>query len=498
MKDVINIDRDECYRFLGLSPGTDFKEVKNAYKNLVKKYHADRVLHIEDEELRKAAKELFEEKMKQLNKVYEILSSPASGFSSEKKNSEEDEMKKSEADNLDKSCTEYFKQKESELFQKTFEHFKQKQGFDVYSSQKNTSSSGPRGQIFDFFDEENPVNPFDFIEEKETVKPAKQVKPGAPEKHVKIAIKPVKDKITTFAGWKEIVIFLFIVYTSSWLAMTGLYLAGEGVNSESYNLLRGIIAFCPVMSVILTTCIFPKIKFRLPSLWRGTLLHYLMSWGIVFLFVILSFLFTVIPGNGTADLTFAVLKGHTSQNFSPARQFLADFILSSSFFLLFSTFLTFGSEYAWRGFLFVNLIEKGKKKALLLTGLFCGIWALPLVFTGYYNQGYSIYWQIWTGEPYWYITSGNYFMSHWPEGVLMKLLFSILFGLLLSWIYLKTNNIITVCFSYGVFEQMTPLGYLMVRNVNPLIGGPEGLTGIAVLAVIVTVLYGYDYYNRNA
>jgi len=496
---VICIDRDECYRFLGLSPGADFKEVKCAYKNLVKKYHADRVLHIEDEELRKAAKELFEEKMRQLNKVYEILSSPSSGFSSEKKNSEEDDMKRSEADNLDRTCTEYFKQKESELFQKTFEHFKQKQGFSVYSKQKTTSSSGPRGQIFDFFDEENPVSPFDFIEEKETVKPAEQLKPAVAAKHVKGAIKPVKDTVNTSAGWKEIVTFLFLVCASSWLAMAGLYLAGEGVNSENYNLLRGIIAFCPVMSVILTHYIYPNIKFRLPSLWRGTLLHYLMSWIIVFLFVIISFLFTVILGSGNADLTFSVLKGHTSQGFSPARQFLADFILASSFFLLFSTFLTFGSEYAWRGFLFVNLIEKGKKKALLLTGLFCGIWALPLVFTGYYNQGYSIYWQIWTGEPYWYITSGNYFMSHLPEGVLMKLLFSVLFGLLLSWIYLKTNNILTVCLSYGVFEQMTPLGYLIVRNVNPLTGGPEGLTGIVVLAVIVMVLYGYDYIvTRNA
>jgi len=490
---VINIDRDKCYRFLGLTPGADFKEVKSAYKNLVKKYHADRVLHIEDEELRKAAKELFEDKMKQLNKVYEILSSPPPGFTSEKKSSEEDNMKRAEADNLDRTCTEYFKQKESELFQKTFEHFKQKQGFSVYSSQKNTSS-GPRGQIFDFFDEENPVSPFDIITEEkiETVKPA--AKPAKPPG----AVKPAKDTITSSVNWKIIATFLFVVYGTGWLAMAGLYIAGEEVNSENYNLLRGIIAFCPVISVILISYIFPETKFKIPSLFMGNPLHYLISWAIVFLFVALSFLLTVISGSGAADLTFAVLKGHTSQGFSPARQFLADFILATTFYLLFSTVLTLGSEYAWRGFLFVNLMEKGKKKALLLTGLFWGIWSLPLVCTGYYNQGYSIYWQVWTGEPYWFITSGNYFLSHLPEGVMLKLLFSVLFGLLLSWIYLKTGNILAVCFSYGVFEQMTPLGYLMVRNVNPMFGGPEGLAGIAVLAVIVTVLYGYDYYNRNA
>lgn len=485
---MINIDRDECYRFLGVKPGTDFKEVKAAYKNLVKKYHADRVLHIEDEELRKAAKELFEEKMRQLNKVYEILSSP-SGFTSEKKSSGEDDMKRSEEEHMDKSYTEYFKQKESELFQKTFDHFKQKKGFSVYSNQKNTSS-GPAGQIFDFFDEETPASPFDMtVEEKEKiVKPVNAVK----------IVKTVKEAIKPSVDWKVISTFLFIVYASSWLAMAGLYIAGEGVNSETYNLLRGVIAFCPVMSVILTTYIFPRIKFSLPSLSWGNPLHYLMSWAIVFLFVATSFLFTVILGSGTAELTFTVLKGHTSQGFTPARQFLADFILASSFFLLFSTVLTLGSEYAWRGFLLTNLIEKGKKKALLLTGLFCGIWYLPLVFTGYYNQGYSIYWQIWTGEPYWFITAGDYFLSHLMQGVLLKLLFSVLFGLLLSWIYLRTKNILIVCFSYGVFEQMTPVGYLMVRDVDPFTGGPEGLAGILVLAVIVTVLYGYDYYvTRN-
>jgi len=477
---LIPVDRDECYRILGLKPGSDIQEVKAAYKSLVKKYHADKVHHIEDEELRKAAKELFEEKMRVINEVYEILcSSWDSRKSGSKKETPESEGKKQESEYIDKTCAQYFKRKESELFQKSFEQFKRNKGFDVYD-REISPPPGPVGQIINLLDEEftQKISDISFIEKEKKVEKKEEKK--------SVIIKPPS------ISWKSLGVFLLLVYILSWAVMGGIYLIGRDESNENYNILRGLLIFCPIICVIITTYITGGIKFKFPSLSWGKPVHYLYSWLIIIGFIIFSFLLTVIIHKGTPDLNFELLKGHTKGDFSAARQFLSEFILATTFYLIFSTVMSIGSEYAWRGFLLTNLMERGKKKALLLTGLFWGIWYIPIVLMGYYAQGYSIYWKIWTGESPWYTILDSYYQKNPLQGIFMKLIFCLLFSILLSWIYLETRNILLTCFSYATFEQINPLGYIVIRNVDPLTGGTEGMAGIAVLIIILTIFLLYS------
>ena len=60
------MENNDFYKVLGISPGADQKEVKNAYRNLALKYHPDR-----NQDDAEAA-----EKMKAVNEAYAVLSDP--------------------------------------------------------------------------------------------------------------------------------------------------------------------------------------------------------------------------------------------------------------------------------------------------------------------------------------------------------------------------------------------------------------------------------------
>jgi len=349
---------------------------------------------------------------------------------------------------------------------------------------------------------------------------------------------------------KVIVTYLVTVYVFGWIMAGAIYLFGSRENSETYMILKGLSAFLPVISLIFISWIFP-FKMKLPYLKTGKVSHYLLCWISIFAFIVISFSVTVLFDAGTFDRSLSVLnpvfvindrvleelepeisseklkaleyfrdkdfsrkemvenlkeldfsereieiiltysiRGNLNKDFdTPERQFIAFFALATSFCLIFSALLAFGGEYAWRGFLLKELTCLGKKKAALITGFFCGLWYIPFILIGDYSQGHSFFWFPWSGEPLWYKETGLYFQSHILIGITLKISFSILFGFILARIYFASKNIFPLCFSVAVFEQLTPLGYILVRDVNPLTGGTEGLAGICVLLVISLILF---------
>jgi len=539
---VIFITRNEAYELLGLKAGAAPEEIKSAYRNLVKKYHADKVLHIEDENLKKTAKELFEEKMRKINAAYELLSSKTSDSSETSSGDSGSATGEPYDEGLEKIHSMYFRRQEAELFRKTFENFKQKKGYEVYDRQKKDEDI-PRGQIFDFLDEESPAMPFDTMREEEKPADSSSVK-----KKEEKSEKPLSkgEKVNR----KLIFTYLVTVYLFGWIMAGAIYLFGGREDSETFMILKGISVFLPVISLIFISWIFP-FKMKLPYLKTGKISHYLLCWIFIFAFITVSFAFTVLFNAGTFDRSLSVLKpvfvindrvleelepefsseklkaleyfkdkdfsrkemvenlkgldfpereieiiltysvrGNLNKDFnSPERQFIAFFVLATSFCLVFSTLLAFGGEYAWRGFLLTELTCLGKKKAALLTGFFCGLWYIPFVLIGDYSQGHSFFWFPWSGEPLWYKETGLYYQSHILIGISIKILFSIFFGFILARIYFVSKNILSVCFAFAVFEQLTPLGYILVRDVNPLAGGPEGVAGLCILLIISLILF---------
>ncbi|RLD17856.1 MAG: J domain-containing protein [Caldiserica bacterium] len=81
---------------LGLPEEATFKEIKDAYRELVKKYHPDKC--------RKKDKEFCEEKMKEINKAYEIITLYCANYkySFKKKDVESVDIEQVYRDHLDR------------------------------------------------------------------------------------------------------------------------------------------------------------------------------------------------------------------------------------------------------------------------------------------------------------------------------------------------------------------------------------------------------------
>lgn len=90
-------------------------------------------------------------------------------------------------------------------------------------------------------------------------------------------------------------------------------------------------------------------------------------------------------------------------------------IMAINFFFAFLPF--FGEEYGWRGFLQPQMQKQfGMKKGIILTGVIWGIWHLPMILFRYHSS-----------TPIFDIVD--------------QILFCVLIGIFLGYVYLKTQNI---------------------------------------------------------
>ena len=61
-----SVDSDDPYAVLGVSPAASEDEIKSAYRNLVNKYHPDKVSHLGDE-----FKQLADKRFKEIQEAYQ-------------------------------------------------------------------------------------------------------------------------------------------------------------------------------------------------------------------------------------------------------------------------------------------------------------------------------------------------------------------------------------------------------------------------------------------
>lgn len=124
--------------------------------------------------------------------------------------------------------------------------------------------------------------------------------------------------------------------------------------------------------------------------------------------------------------------------------------------------VVFGEEYAWRGFLQDELMKLGRRRGALLVGLIWGIWHFPIILSGIHTYPPT------------------------AVGLLLGLVFFVLWGLVQSYAVLKTGSIWAAVFLHGVVNSVYAftITYL-VRPYDKVFSFGLGLYGLACLAVVV-------------
>lgn len=188
-----------------------------------------------------------------------------------------------------------------------------------------------------------------------------------------------------------IIFFLILTFGFSWGIWLVLWLTGLWQNQIAYYGLTALAMWMPAVAAIISHKnmgddwsyrFLPDIKVE----WK----FYLQMWFIIPVFVILGagvyyFLFSE-----DVDFTLSSLRGLAGQgvNLPP----LSSMVLVTLFSLftmapLINSFLAFGEELGWRGYLYPLLKERfGQRRADLYTGLIWGIWHLPILLMGH-NYG---------------------------------------------------------------------------------------------------------------
>lgn len=135
---------------------------------------------------------------------------------------------------------------------------------------------------------------------------------------------------------------------------------------------------------------------------------------------------------------------------------------------------TFGEEYGWRGFLQDELVKIGVLPGVLLVGLIWGLWHFPVILRGVHT--YPATWL----------------------GLLLGVVFFVLWGVVQSYAVLKTSSIWIAAFMHGVINSV--YGFLssyILRPFDPVYSFGLGIFGLLSLAAIVTVILHDPIWRSN-
>src|SRR5699024_4880653 len=151
---------------------------------------------------------------------------------------------------------------------------------------------------------------------------------------------------------------------------------------------------------------------------------------------------------------------------------LINIIIAGSIQLFIAPFLNIfifiGEEVGWRGFLYPNLISLYGKKGLLIGGFIWGIWHAPMIYLYDLNFG-----------------------THHHVGLLFMILFCIVLGIILQFVYQRSQSIYTVALMHGMLNIAA--SFIVIFSVeseyNYFIDGGTGIIGICMLSLVAYVCY---------
>lgn len=135
----------------------------------------------------------------------------------------------------------------------------------------------------------------------------------------------------------------------------------------------------------------------------------------------------------------------------------------------FNMIFAFGEEAGWRGYLLTRLEEEfGTEQAIILSGFVWGLWHWPLILAIGYNYTYE----------------ARYY------GAILFVISTIMIGVFLSWLRIKTDSVIMPSLAHGAFNAYVNLGsYLLL--IGPLMGYPAGVIPIIAETIIAVILWIY-------
>ncbi len=261
--------------------------------------------------------------------------------------------------------------------------------------------------------------------------------------------------VTQIFKQKNLIWFLIITFSLAWILflvpiLTGA--PGTPARQTSTLILWSIAMWAPGLAAVLITRFVDKKPLSTLNLQKlGNWRPYAWAWLLPFFLTIVAGVLTYLFGIGKLDLEFSQIRQAMTQANGPEIPPILIIGLQSLVALtigpLFNTLFALGEELGWRGYLLVKLLPLGQWRAILISGAIWGIWHMPVILQGH-----------------------NYPQAP-VAGVFLMIGFCVLFGTILSWVYLRTGSPWAPALGHGSLNAVAGLPLLFMPTVNMAFGG---------------------------
>jgi membrane protease YdiL (CAAX protease family) len=207
----------------------------------------------------------------------------------------------------------------------------------------------------------------------------------------------------------------------------------------------------------------------------GNLRLYLWAWLAPLGLALLAGVATWLLGLGKLDLEFKQLSEAMAQT-PGGNQISVQAVVgiqiaaALSFAPLINMLFALGEELGWRGFLLPHLLPLGQGKAIVLSGVIWGLWHAPAILQGL-----------------------NY-PTQPVLGVFFMIVFCVLSGTLMSWLFLRTKSPWAPALAHGAGNAVAGLPMLFLSGVDITWGGT--LASVAGW-IPLTLLVGWLVWSRR-
>jgi len=277
---------------------------------------------------------------------------------------------------------------------------------------------------------------------------------------------------------KPLLWFLGIAFVISWtLFCAPLLLVNAGTESATrqliYTAFFALAMWGPGIAAIVTTLLVEKKPFsalRLNTL--GPKRFYLWAWLLPPALTLATLGITILTHTGEFDPNLTMMREALAQ--VPAEAGLPPVEALVAIQLAFALTLTplinvlfaMGEELGWRGYLLPKLLPLGQWRAMLISGAIWGIWHAPA------------------------ILQGHNFPQHPYLGTLVMIVGCMLFGVIISWLYLNTRSPWVAALGHGALNASPGLAlYFLNPGVDMLWGGLIlGVSGWVAMGIFITWL----------
>ena len=279
-------------------------------------------------------------------------------------------------------------------------------------------------------------------------------------------------------NWKKVISFLIILINLTGLIFSGLFLYFDRlINVENLPIFTSALMFTPLTSALITERLFksPRPIFPLQLKFNRYFL-YAFLFPVILSFIILA-VSLLIPEN---EFGFNALNlAHRSNPFASSYQIFQmemmyqnypltiGMVLFTGLFLgIFpSTFLAYGEERGWRGFLSKELAPLGFWKSSLISGFIWGLWHSPLIYFGYNFPEHNIW------------------------GIILMGVSCSLLSPWMNYLTKKAGHPLAAALFHGSFNGVIGISISFMSYNNDLVIGPFALVGIIVLIPLNLLLH---------